>query len=108
MAKFYYPANIPNIGFHHWAAGVALATPIAHKGALAGAKVLAGAALDFLTNPDLVSEAKATFTEELDGVEYRPLLPVGQEPPKTLNFDKMEPFREKMRAHYMKEKPEFV
>ena len=41
MAKFYFPANIPNISFHHWAAGVALATPIAHKGVLAGARVLA-------------------------------------------------------------------
>lgn len=108
MAKFYFPANIPNIGFHHWAAGVSLATPIAHKGALAGAKVLAAAALDFLTNPDLVAEAKQSFKVELGGVEYRPLLPVGQEPPKTMNYDKMEPFRAAMRAHYLKEKPEFV
>lgn len=108
MVKFYYPANIPGIGFHHWAAGVALATSIAHKGALSGAKVLAASALDFLTDPALVAEAKASFAEELGGVAYRPLLPVGQEPPADLNFDKMEPFREKMRAHYLAEKPEFV
>jgi aminobenzoyl-glutamate utilization protein B len=108
MVKFYFPANIPNIGFHHWAAGVALATSIAHKGAVTGAKVLAGAALDFLSDPALVAEAKTTFAEELGGVSYRPLLPVGQEPPKTLNRDKMEPFRERMRAHYLAEKPEFV
>jgi aminobenzoyl-glutamate utilization protein B len=108
MVKFYFPANIPNIGFHHWAAGVALATSIAHKGAVTGAKVLAGAALDFLTDPALVAEAGRTFAEELGGVSYRPLLPVGQEPPKALNRDKMEPFRERMRAHYLAEKPEFV
>ncbi|MFM1814866.1 MAG: hypothetical protein RLZ98_1561 [Pseudomonadota bacterium] len=108
MAKFYYPSNIPGISFHHWAAGVALATPIAHKGAVSGAKVLAGTALDFLTNPSLVADAQRTFKDELAGVEYKPMLPVGQEPPKTLNYDKMEPFREKMRAHYLKEKPEFV
>jgi aminobenzoyl-glutamate utilization protein B len=108
MVKFYFPANIPNIGFHHWAAGVALATSIAHKGAVTGAKVLAGAALDFLTDPALVTAAKASFAEELGGVSYRPLLPVGQEPPKDLNRDKMEPFRERMREHYIAEKPEFV
>lgn len=108
MVKFYFPANIPNIGFHHWAAGVALATSIAHKGAVAGAKVLAASALDFLTDPALVAEAKRTFAEELGGVAYRPLLPVGQEPPKDLNRDKMEPFRARMRAHYLAEKPEFV
>lgn len=108
MVKFYFPANIPNIGFHHWAAGVALATSIAHKGAIAGAKVLAASALDFLTDPALVAEAKRTFAEELGGVTYHPLLPVGQEPPKTLNADKMAPFRDKMRAHYLAEKPEFV
>jgi aminobenzoyl-glutamate utilization protein B len=108
MVKFYYPANIPGIGFHHWAAGVALATSIAHKGAVSGAKVLAASALDFFIDPALVAEAKASFTEELGGVAYRPLLPVGQEPPSELNFDKMEPFRQKMRAHYLTEKPEFV
>ncbi len=108
MVKFYFPANVPNISYHHWAAGVALATSIAHKGAVAGAKVLAGAALDFLTDPALVEAAKRTFAEELGGVAYRPLLPVGQAPPKDLNRDKMEPFRPLMRDHYLDEKPEFV
>lgn len=108
MVKFYFPANVPNIGFHHWAAGVALATSIAHKGAVAGAKVLAASALDFLTDPALVADAKRSFAEELGGVAYHPLLPVGQEPPKDLNRDKMAPFRAAMREHYLAEKPEFV
>ena len=108
MVKFYYPGNIPNIGYHHWAAGVALATPIAHKGAVAGAKVLAASALDFLTRPELVAEAWTTFKQELGGVEYKPLLPVGQDPPADLNHDMMEAFRPAMREHYLKKKPEFV
>ena len=37
MARVWFPSNIPNIGFHHWAAGVALATSIAHKGGVARA-----------------------------------------------------------------------
>jgi aminobenzoyl-glutamate utilization protein B len=108
MVKFYYPGNIPNIGYHHWAAGVALATPIAHKGAVAGAKVLAGSALDFLTRPEMVAEAWTTFKQELGGTEYKPLLPVGQDPPADLNHDLMEAFRPAMREHYLKNKPEFV
>ncbi|MGE3244993.1 MAG: amidohydrolase [Beijerinckiaceae bacterium] len=107
-AKFYFPSNIPNIGFHHWAAGVALATPIAHKGAVSGAKVLAGAALDFFCDAALLAEAKRTFAEELGGERYRSLLPEGQQPPADLNQEKMEPYREAMRAHYCGEKPVFV
>src|SRR5262249_585989 len=34
-----YPANIPNVPAHNWAAAIAMATPIAHKGVTAGAKV---------------------------------------------------------------------
>ena len=107
-AKFYFPGNVPNIGFHHWAAGVALATGIAHKGAVAGAKVLAGAALDFMTNPALVAQALSSFHEELGGEAYQSLLPEGQHPPETLNRDAMERYRGAMRAHYLNEKPVFV
>ena len=70
MVKFYYPANIPNISFHHWAAGVALATSIAHKGAVAGAKVIAASVVECFSNPAVVDEAKRTFKEELGGIEY--------------------------------------
>lgn len=107
-AKFYFPSNIPNIGFHHWAAGVALATPIAHKGALVGAKALAGAAIDFFTDPHLLAEAKRTFVEEKAGQDYKSLLPAGQRPPADLNRDKMETFRATMREHYLGERPVFV
>jgi aminobenzoyl-glutamate utilization protein B len=37
MVYLRYPANIPNTPGHSWADGVAMATPIAHKGATAGA-----------------------------------------------------------------------
>jgi aminobenzoyl-glutamate utilization protein B len=108
QVKFYYPANIPNIDFHHWAAGVALATSIAHKGAVAGAKVLALSAVDFLEHPERVAEAKATFREELGGVEYKSLLPPDQKPPVELNRALMEKFRPAMAKHYLKERPRFA
>jgi aminobenzoyl-glutamate utilization protein B len=80
MVKYYFPGSIPHINFHHWAAGVALATSIAHRGALAGAKVMAAAIVECLKNPAIVVEAKRTFKEELGGVEYHPLLPRHQKP----------------------------
>jgi aminobenzoyl-glutamate utilization protein B len=108
MVKYYYPANIPNINSHHWAAGVALATSIAHKGALAGAKVMAASVVECWRNPDIVAEAKRTFKEELNGVEYRPLLPRDQKPPVELNRAMMEKYRPLMAQHYVKEKPDFT
>ncbi|MGH7090302.1 MAG: hypothetical protein ACREFQ_15505, partial [Stellaceae bacterium] len=108
QVKFYFPANIPNINFHHWAAGVALATSIAHKGAAAGAKVLALSVLDCLEQPERVAEAKTTFREELGGTEYKSLLPPEQKPPLELNRATMEKFRPAMAQHYVAERPRFA
>ncbi len=107
MVKVYYPANIPNINAHHWAAGVALATSIAHRGALAGAKVLGASVLECLLRPAVVQEAKRTFKEEIAGAAYRSLLPPDQKPPLDLNRAMMEKYRPLMVAHYLAEKPQF-
>src|SRR2546425_13202300 len=40
-----YPGNIPGMIGHHWSSGIAMATPIAHQGATAGAKAHAMTAL---------------------------------------------------------------
>jgi aminobenzoyl-glutamate utilization protein B len=108
MVKFYYPANIPNINAHHWAAGVALATSIAHKGAVAGAKVMAASVVECLKNPDVVAEAKRVFKDELAGVDYKPLLPINQKPPVALNRATMEKWRAELAKHYVQDTPEFV
>jgi aminobenzoyl-glutamate utilization protein B len=108
MVKFYFPASIPHINFHHWAAGVPLATSIAHKGALAGAKVMAAAIVECLKSPAIVAEAKRTFKDEIGGVEYRPLLPSDRMPPIDLNRATMEKYRPLMEKHYLIEKPVFT
>ena len=108
MTKFYYPSNVPNINSHHWAAGVVLATRIAHKGAIAGSKAFAAAVAECFSNPAVVEEAKRTFQEELDGVEYKSMLPPEQKPPVDLNRALMEKFRPEMAKHYLKEQPEFT
>src|SRR4051794_20942770 len=107
MVKFYYPANVPNINFHHWAAGVVLATSVAHKGAVAGTKVFAAAVTECFANPALVQDAKRTFKDELGGVVYKSMLPADQKPPVELNRSIMEKFRPAMEKHYLKEIPEF-
>jgi len=108
MAKFYFPANIPNISYHHWAAGVALATSIAHKGAVAGAKVLAASLIEIFANPAIMQEAKKAFAEELGDSRWFSMLPKDQKPPVDLNRATMERYRESMRAHYIKERPRFL
>jgi aminobenzoyl-glutamate utilization protein B len=102
-----FPANIPNIPNHHWAAGVAPATSIAHKGAVAGAKVLAASVVDFLMNPQLVEDAKITFKKETAGFEYKSFLPPDQKPPIHLNKEIMERYRPLLTKYYLKEKPKF-
>ena len=92
---------------HHWAAGVPLATSIAHKGALAGAKVMAAAIVECLKNPAIVAEAKRTFKDEIGNVEYRPLLPSDQKPPIDLNRATMDKYRPLMEKHHLVEKPVF-
>jgi aminobenzoyl-glutamate utilization protein B len=108
MVKLYYPANVPNLSAHHWAAGAALATPIAHKGAVAGAKVMAASVVQCFIDPLLVEEAKQRFKEELGDLAYASLLPEGQTPPLDLNRDTMEKFRPLMARHYLKDIPEFL
>jgi aminobenzoyl-glutamate utilization protein B len=108
MGRVRFPANIPGIGYHHWAAGVTLATSIAHKGGLVGAKALAASVIDLLLDPSLVDAAKETFKDEIGDVVYESLLPADQKPPLELNRSIMETFRPAMRKHYVKDAPEFT
>ncbi len=52
-----YPSNIPGTPGHNWADAMAMATPIAHKGVLAGSKVVAATLIDMLTDPTIIAKA---------------------------------------------------
>jgi aminobenzoyl-glutamate utilization protein B len=108
MGRVWFPGNVPHLPFHHWTAGAPLATSIAHKGGVAGAKVLAMSVIDYLTTPQLVAETKRTFAREIGDTVYRPLLPDGQRAPADLNEALMEKFRPQMEAHYLAERPVFA
>jgi aminobenzoyl-glutamate utilization protein B len=97
----YYPANIPGTPGHNWADGIAMATPIAHKGVVAGAKVQAMTLLDLIMAPKLVSDAKAYFTDvQTKTIKYRPLMAPTDQPATWLNAEKMARFRDEMRKFY--------
>jgi aminobenzoyl-glutamate utilization protein B len=107
MGRVLFPSNVPHVPYHHWTGGAALATTIAHKGALVGAQVLAASLVDFLRDPALVARAKATFRSEIGDVVYQPLIPADQQPPVHLNEAMMEKHRPAMEEHYVKEQPAF-
>ncbi len=96
-----YPSNIPGTPGHSWVDAISMATPIAHKGATAGAKVMAMTMIDILMKPELVTDAKRYFTDVQNKDEkYIPLLRPNDKPPIELNADIMGQYREQMRKLY--------
>lgn len=96
-----YPSNIPGLPGHNWSSSIASATPIAHKGALAGAKVQALTLLDILLRPEVVAEAWKYFREvQTKDVQYTPFISPTDEPPIWLNADIMQRFKPELQKHY--------
>ena len=96
-----YPANIPGLPGHNWANAIAMATPIAHKGSTAGAKVQAMTMLDLLLRPELVTQAWDYFrTVQTKDQKYQPLLRPGDKPAIELNKGVMDRYRPEMRKYY--------
>ena len=96
-----YPANIPGLPGHNWANAIAMATPIAHKGTTAGAKVQAMTMLDLLLKPALVEAAWTYFrTVQTKDVKYEPLIRPGDVPAIELNKATMDRYRAEMRKYY--------
>jgi aminobenzoyl-glutamate utilization protein B len=96
-----YPANIPNLPGHNWSNAIAMATPIAHKGIVAGSKAVAMTMIDLLMRPKLVREARTYFTDvQLKNNKVLPLLADTDMPQIQINHDTMERYRPQMRAYY--------
>ena len=96
-----YPSNIPGLPGHHWANAISMATPIAHKGVVAGAKVQAMTMLDILFQPQLVKDAWDYFTNvETKDVKYKSFFAATDQPPIYLNKERMEKYRPLMQKFY--------
>ncbi|MEO5590145.1 MAG: amidohydrolase [Gemmatimonadaceae bacterium] len=100
-----YPSNIPRLPGHNWANAISMATPIAHKGVVAGAKVQAMTILDILMTPKLVSDAWEYFRNvQTKTVKYVPFFAATDKPATWLNAEVMERYRPEMRKYYYNSK----
>jgi len=96
-----YPSNIPGLPGHNWANAISMATPIAHKGATAGAKVQAMTMLDLLLKPALVEQAWTYFRDvQTKEIKYQALIRPEDTPAIDLNKATMEKYRPEMRKYY--------
>ncbi len=96
-----YPSNIPGLPGHNWANAISMATPIAHKGVVAGAKVQAMTMLDILLQPKVVADAWDYFNNvQTKTVKYHSFFAPTDKPPTWLNEGIMAKYRPEMRKLY--------
>ena len=96
-----YPSNIPNLPGHHWSNAISMATPIAHKGIIAGAKAEATTLIDLLLKPELIKEAWDYYkNEQTREIQYTPLVGPGDSPAIYLNKNIMEQFKPQLKKYY--------
>lgn len=99
--QLFYPSNVPGTPGHNWADAIAMATPIAHKGATAGAKALALTMYDVLTTPKLVSDAWTYYREvQTKEIKYESFVRPQDRPATDLNANILAKYREQMRPFY--------
>jgi aminobenzoyl-glutamate utilization protein B len=100
-----FPSNIPGLQGHHWSNAIAMATPIAHKGVTAGAKVVAMTVVDILTQPKLVKDAWGYFNEvQTATTKYQPMIGPNDPPPTYLNKEIMSTYKKDLIPFYYNEK----
>jgi aminobenzoyl-glutamate utilization protein B len=96
-----YPANIPGTPGHNWTDAIAMATPIAHKGTTAGAKVQAMTMVDLYLKPTILEQAWKYFRElQTKDIKYEPLMKETDQPPIFLNETILAKYRPQMKQFY--------
>ncbi len=99
-----FPSNIPGLQGHHWSNAIAMATPIAHKGATAGAKATAMTVLDFLMSPKLVEDAWDYFNNvQTKETTYEPMISEDDKPAIYLNKGIMNTYKPLLTPYYFDE-----
>ena len=96
-----YPSNIPGLPGHHWSNAISMATPIAHKGIIHGAKAEAMTILDLLLRPELIKDAWTYYREEqTKELQYTPLVGATDVPAIQLNKNIMTTFKPELSKYY--------
>jgi aminobenzoyl-glutamate utilization protein B len=83
--------NVPTIGFlaatfvpgvaaHTWQAAASAGGTIGQQGMMVAAKAIALTAIDLMTTPKLVQDAKADFAKQMTGKTYVSMIPAGTGP----------------------------
>ena len=96
-----YPANFQAGPGHNWANAIPMATPIAHKGVNAGARVVAMTATDLVLRPELVRAARDYFENvQLKQRTYTPFIRASDQPATWMNKATMDKYRPELRKYY--------
>ena len=96
-----YPGNIPNLPGHNWANAITMATPIAHKGATAGAKVASMTRVDLIVNPQIIEDGWTYFNDvQMKDVTYEHFITDEDTPAIWANQEIMDRYREEMSKYY--------
>ena len=96
-----YPSNIPGLPGHHWSNAISMATPIAHKGIVYGAKAEAMTIIDLLMKPELIKDAWTYYKEEqTKELQYTPLVGPKDVPAIQLNKNIMTTFKPELSKYY--------
>ncbi len=96
-----FPSNVSGLIMHHWSSAMTMATPIAHKGTEAGAKVVATTMLDLLTSDTLLEEAWNYFDDvQTADAQYQPFIGPDDPPAIDKNRAVQEEFRPLLEEFY--------
>ncbi|MBK5277647.1 MAG: amidohydrolase [Bacteroidia bacterium] len=96
-----YPSNIPDLPGHHWSNAISMATPIAHKGIIAGAKAEALTLIDLFLKPELIASAWDYYkNEQTKDIQYTPLIGPKDNPAIFLNKEIMGKFKPELSKYY--------
>lgn len=99
-----FPSNVPGLPGHNWSSGIAMATPIAHKGAVAGAKVMARTAMQLFMEPERIEEAWDYFNEvQTKDMQYQPMIGPDDPPAIDKNTEIMRLFKPLLEPFYYDE-----
>jgi aminobenzoyl-glutamate utilization protein B len=86
---------------HNWADAIAMATPIAHQGVVAGSKVVATTLVDMLTNSKIIADAWDYHNNvQTKDVKYIPFVQADTPPAVHLNKKSMDEFRPQLKKYY--------
>ena len=70
LATLNFPSSAPGMIGHHWSTAAITGTTVAHKGLIAGAKVMAVSAIELMTDKNKLDVIKAEFNEAKKKYSY--------------------------------------